>query len=494
VAEGESADSAPGTPLALHVPFDEIAAALAADGWPLAANAPLTLEAGAEGEEIGRWVYALVGPFATVADGISAADLPALWAGEREPLFLAPETAAVFGRLWGPPGPSVTILPADNIAERLWQRDVPLGSRRAIVPFGALQPELKVLTIDHQSPLRGDLDVTTWPLALPLTLSGPPDQRAQWRTAYPQPLTNWQVERMTRVALTGVTALVRAVAYNMELNGILWPGEEVRGVLRSADIAHLSNEVAFVQGCPPPNPVGGTTFCSDPRYFELFLDLGIDVVELTGNHVNDYGANHLAWSIDLYEEAGMQWFGGGRNAADAQTAALFEHNGNRIAFVGCNPVGPPFAWATETGAGSRPCDGMMEAQIGRLQAAGTLVIATLQYNEYYQYRPPADQQAAFRALAQAGATVVSGSQAHHAQGFGFHAGGWIHYGPGNLFFDQMDWLGTRQALVDLLTIYDGRLVGVELWTGLIEQYARPRLMTPAERQNLLETLFANSDW
>ena len=134
------------------------------------------------------------------------------------------------------------------------------------------------------------------------------------------------------------------------------------------------------------------------------------------------------------------------------------------------------------------------AQIRELADEGYVVMATLQYTEYYEYAPTAQQQADFEALIAAGATAVSGSQGHHAQGFGFYQGGFIHYGPGNLFFDQMDMLGTRQTFVDTYTVYNGRLLNVELWTGLIENYARPRLMTPDERAQALTAVFQASGW
>jgi hypothetical protein len=33
-----------------------------------------------------------------------------------------------------------------------------------------------------------------------------------------------------------------------------------------------------------------------------------------------------------------------------------------------------------------------------------------------------------------------------------------------------------------------------LWTGLIENYAKPRLMTPQEREQVLTTVFQASGW
>ncbi|NKQ35637.1 MAG: hypothetical protein HF973_08485 [Chloroflexi bacterium] len=331
-------------------------------------------------------------------------------------------------------------------------------------------------------------------MTLAVNVAGEESAVTQFLAAWNGPVTNRDPARMTRVAMTGVTALVRATAYNMEQFGILWPGEEVGPVLRGADIAHISNEVSFASDCPYPNPVGGTTFCSRDSYFALIEDVGADVIELTGNHLNDWGGENVLRSLEMYEAAGMATFGGGRNLAEAAQPALFEHNGNKIAFVGCNDFGPTFAWATEAGPGSRPCDGTMPTQIAQLRDEGYLVIATLQYEEYYQYPPLPQQELDFKALAAAGATAVSGSQGHHVQGFAFADGAFIHYGPGNLFFDQMDMPGTRQTFVDTYLIYDGRLLSVELWTGLIENYARPRVMTAVEREQALKTLFEASGW
>jgi poly-gamma-glutamate synthesis protein (capsule biosynthesis protein) len=280
----------------------------------------------------------------------------------------------------------------------------------------------------------------------------------------------------------------------MEQNGMLWPAEDVGPVLQNADIAHISNEVSFAPDCPYPNPIGGTTFCSGDNTFALLKFLGTDVVELTGNHLNDWGQENLVRSMEMYEAEGMQTFGGGRDGVEAVQPALFTHNGNKIAFVGCNSFGPAYAWAGEGSAGARPCDGSLAAQISQLVADGYQVIATLQGTEYYQYPATPDQETQFQALAEAGATAVSGSQGHHLQAFAFHQGAFIHYGPGNLFFDQMDQLGTRQAFVDRYIFYNGRLLAIDLWTGLIESYAKPRLMTPEEREDALRTVFQASGW
>lgn len=447
-----------------------------------------------EGTTISRWLYAIAAPFATYSEQTTLAEVQAAWSGTSAPLgtlILGQDVAQTFAAIWGPPAAGVTtVIPAD-LNNTLWAN----RPSWTILPFNRLTPELKVIPLDGRSPLTHDFDQITYPLVITIGVTGEETAVATFRAAWNGPAVNRDPSLLTRVAMSGVTALGRATAYQMEIQGVTAPGLVVGPVLQATDIAHISHEVAFAPDCPYPNPVGDPVFCADDRYLELLQYVGTDVVELTGNHVNDWGAGNLLHTIDLYEAAGMAYFGGGRTLADAQEPALFEHNGNKIAFVGCNPVGPAGAWATAERAGSLPCDyPALYEQIGRLRDDGYFVIATQQYQEFYHYAATPQQQTDFRLLADAGAAAVSGSQGHHAQGFDFHNGAFIHYGLGNLFFDQMQSLGLRQSFIDTYVIYDGRLLSVELFTTLIENYCCPRLMTAEERQQALQSVFQASGW
>lgn len=67
------------------------------------------------------------------------------------------------------------------------------------------------------------------------------------------------------------------------------------------------------------------------------------------------GVDTVPFTIKLYQERGMAYFGGGLNLADAKSPLLVTHNGNQLAFIGCNAPGPIYAWATEDQAGAAPC-------------------------------------------------------------------------------------------------------------------------------------------
>ncbi|MEW6651274.1 MAG: CapA family protein, partial [Chloroflexota bacterium] len=131
---------------------------------------------------------------------------------------------------------------------------------------------------------------------------------------------------------------------------------------------------------------------------------------------------------------------------------------------------------------------------------GYLVIFTFQYFETYRHWVLNFEKEDFRKPADAGAVIVSGSQAHHPMAMEFYGDSFIHYGLGNLFFDQM-WVdtvtipeGTRKEFIDRHVFYDGKHISTELLTAYLEDYSRPRPMTAAERRDFLQAIFTAAGW
>jgi len=450
---------------------------------------------------IGQRVFALVAAFPTLADEAAGADVAAAWHGvpEHGPLRMTQATYAAFSARWGEAAAgAVEIVGAEQIVEALWANRAAWG----LVPFDELDPRLKVLYIDGRSPLRRNLDLSQYPLVVDVALSGDLNEATKFQTVFGAAYTNRDELRMTILGMTGVTALTRDLAWQMEQNGVLFPAEKIRPWLEEVDILHVSNEVSFTPNCTLPVLGSGTVvFCADPRYFELLTSVGVDVIENTGNHMNDWGTFPFSYTLDLFRQHNIPYYGGGYNLADAARPLTVENHGNRIGFVGCNPNGPDGAWATDTLPGSYPCrDGggmdftRVQSQIEALRAQGALPVFTIQYWEFYTYEPTYQQAAEFRRAAELGAAIVSGSQAHHPQGFDFHSGAVIHWGLGNLFFDQSATAGQRQGLLDRYVIYNNRVLNLELLTFIREHYAQPRPLAPEERAGLLAALFAASGW
>lgn len=455
--------------------------------------ARVRVEPGAE-KPLTTWVYALGAAFNTVPDEISLDQFWARWMGANSAgITASPAEAAMLEAIFGPPAEgAVRVVPPGERLDRAWGQPDSV----TVLPFEALEPRWKVLSIGEDSPIHSDFQAEDYVLSMPFGLSGDADLIPEVAAELDWPESNRDPDQLTVVVMTGVTALTRATAYMMDSLGVNYPGRLIRDWMQEADLAHISNEVAFAEDCPAPDPVQqNLRFCSDPQDISLFDSIGVDLIELTGNHVDDWGTVALEYTLGLYRDHGFEYFGGGDDLERAFQPLLIEHNGNRLAFLGCNYAGPINAWATEDGPGATPCDfDRLFAQVADLKSQGYLPIFTFQWNEYYTPRPVEQQQDRFREAVEAGAVIVSGSQAHQPQGMEFYQDGFIHYGLGNLFFDQMWRLEVRQEFLDRHVFYGGRHISTELLTAMLEDWAQPRPMLDQERKAFLEAIFEASGW
>ena len=453
-------------------------------------------------EPLSTWIYALAAPFATVTDDVSTESLVAFWKGN-----------AVF------PASALVMPPAifDSLKTRYGS---PLGDARplaeedlltfcqshqnawAILPFEKLEPQWKVISLDGNSPIHKDFTSENYLLIVqigwdegmrPLTET---ETKLAEEAIQSIPTTNRQADRLTTVILTGVTAMTRATGKEMELYGVLSPAVSIGELMREADIAHVSNEVPFATNCPPPQwqQEIDLVFCSDDKYIDLMREIGTDVVELTGDHFSDYGPEAMYHTLEMYKKEGWSYYGGGKDISEAKQPLKITHNGNKIAFLGCNAKAPGYATASETNPGALHCDmDEIVEQIKTLKDEGYQVIFTFQHQEIYRWNPTEQMIADFHRVADAGAVIVSGSQAHQPHLVEFYGNSLIHYGLGNLFFDQLGWSeDTDKAFLDRHIFYDGKYLGVELITVQFFNWSTPTLMTPEARAVMLQRLFTES--
>lgn len=496
----------------LHLPSGWQAATNreAANLWieipPLARSGGSSSKAGATLGASTRWVYALAAPFPTVTDEVSIQEIQSAWKGKLakaqngRPLLVTAETRDVLKAYWGPASTAgIRVVDPAGLLDAAWNE-----TAWAIIPFEEIKPRWKILRVDRQSPLDKEFDPQKYPLAIPILAHAPGNASLNLPGSLP---SNRDPEKLTVLVMTGVTALSRHIGERMESKGLTYPARDIRDWLASADLTHISNEVSFYTMCPKPGPErADMRFCSSPKYIALLEDVGTDIVELTGNHNLDWGLQPFLDSLVMYRQRGWGTYGGGTNLAEAQQPLRLEDHGNKIAFLGCSPAGPQNVWATADKPGSTPCNfDRLEQEIRDLRSAGYLPVVTLQAVETDTYLPPPAQGAPdFRRLARVGAVIVSGSQSHvpqtmtfvdlDASGQGEITSSFVHYGLGNLFFDQMKPIETRQEFIDRHVFYNGKYLGVELLTALLEDYARPRPMNPAERQSFLQKIFALSSW
>ncbi len=453
------------------------------------------------GNPISTWIYALAAPFPTVTNTIPAKTFLGFWQrAEAAPftrLILDAETLKALQSRLGAPVGDVEVLDADRLLLAAWTTE----NTWAVIPFEQIQPRWKIIALDGQSPLHKDFEQQKYPLAIQISLTASQGAQSAALAERLQPFlaqSNRDPDKLVTVILTGVTAMVRGTASEMEEKGITRGADVIGPVTREADILHISNEVPFAVDCKDPVPKlsGKLSFCSKDSYLELLEAVGTDVVELTGDHFQDWGEAALEHTLELYRQNGLPYYGGGLNIEEARQPVKLEIKGTKIAFLGCNAKPTIYGNATAEKGGNFRCDWeYMTAEVKSLRAEGYLPIVTFQHLEFYQWTAQSQLVADFHKMADAGAVIVSGSQSHQPHGMEITDTAVLHYGLGNLFFDQYGLaLYTNYGFLDRHVFYDGKYLGVEPLPIQFKDYSQPVWPEESTRSWLMEVFFSVSEW
>ncbi|RLT40711.1 MAG: hypothetical protein DWI57_08010, partial [Chloroflexi bacterium] len=358
--------------------------------------------------------FAPVVAFSTVTDDIAQAELAARWQGAGGgSLAVTREYVAELHALLGTPMAESVIVTDTNGILALVEAD---ASAVGIVPFDRLHPRFKVLSVDGVSVLDNHLDPSTYSLAAAVAVRGSyATELAELLAAQVTNGSNRDADRLTTLVMTGVTAMTRVTAAKMERNGYDYPARIISPTLSAADITHISNEVPFIEGCVVNASQDNLTMCSDTTYWAALEAVGTDIVGLSGNHVNDFGRDGARESIGWYRENDIAIYGSGLTVEEACAPLLWEHNGNRFAFIAALAFGPSFAWATDELPGACYYYDHKEEifeTIKKLRPEVDVIAVELQYLETYNPYPTGEQVTEFREVRAQGVDIVTGVQSH----------------------------------------------------------------------------------
>ncbi len=302
---------------------------------------------------------------------------------------------------------------------------------------------------------------------------------------------------------TGVTALTRQMQTKLKATGdASLFAAKIADFLKSADYTHTSNEVSFADDCDNNRDMA---FCADNRMFTVLQDSGINIVELTGNHNNDWGASSNRDTIDFYHQNNIKTVGGGKDEEDAKTPLRISDKNTNITMIAVN--NSTSTKANGQGAsGDHPGANIYDEnttinQIKEAKENGDFVIVDIQFFECYSYPddgeempscdlPISGQEEFFKHLADAGADLIIGTQAHQPQTYELYKNTPIYYGLGNLFFDQIQWPGTSRSLVLTHYFKDGNLLQTKVTPTMYDSNFQTAIMDDASAKRYINRLMS----
>ena len=298
-------------------------------------------------------------------------------------------------------------------------------------------------------------------------------------------------------AQTGVTALARGM--NRKLNEVgdaTYFSEKISDFLSGFDLTHTSNESSF------SDYATGDNICSDVRFIDTLKNIGLDIVELTGNHNQDCGDEAAENTINIYQENNISIVGGGKTADEAAVPLEINEKGNGITFLAYN-LSTGGATTDDTPGANQYDEDNAVKEITAAKERGDKVIVDIQYYECSAYASEyedntcdyadssaGDQVGFFRHLIDLGADVVVGTSAHQPQTYEKYGDGVIYYGLGNLFFDQIWWPGTTRSLVLAHYFYDGKLLQTKVIPTVYDANMQTALMDETAARAFLVRLIS----
>lgn len=284
-------------------------------------------------------------------------------------------------------------------------------------------------------------------------------------------------------AQTGVTALSRGMNTKLsQVGDASYFAANIGDYLSGFDLTHTSNESSF------SNYASGENICSDARFMDTLLKIGLDIVELTGNHNQDCGDESASETIDLYIKNNIKTVGGGKTANEAAKPLLINEKGTGITFLAYNLSTGGATYDDTPGANQYYEDSFIK-EVAEAKNRGDFVVVDIQYYECSAYvsetedttcdyadSSAGDQVGFFRHLIDLGADIVVGTSAHQPQTFELYGDGAIYYGLGNLFFDQCWWPGTARSLILAHYFYNGKLLQTKVVPTFYDQNFQTALM------------------
>ncbi len=246
-------------------------------------------------------------------------------------------------------------------------------------------------------------------------------------------------EEDTVLLFAGDVMIGNAVEQIYDTQGITGiVSEEILAEMQNADIMMLNNEFQFSNR---GTPMEGKqyTFQTDPKYVQVLLDLGVDIVSLANNHSLDFGQEALLDTFTTLDNAGILHVGAGDTKERAEALQIIEVNGKKFGFLSATRVIPVVEWNIENcqpGLFATYDDTRLVQRIKESREECDFLTVYVHWGIEREAYPQDYQRNIAAHCFEAGADLIIGAHPHCLQGIEFMNGKPVFYSLGNYIFNQ----------------------------------------------------------
>lgn len=169
------------------------------------------------------------------------------------------------------------------------------------------------------------------------------------------------------------------------------------------------------------------------------VELNINIVSLANNHFFDLGPQGAEHTIDLLDQLGIKYCGGGRNIEEASKPVVETINGKTIAFLAfCDWREETTGWcpfATENAPGVNPMyDDYVVSEIRKYRSLYDYIVVIPHWGKEYQTSPTKEVYKMAKLMIKSGADLVLGGHTHSVQPIWTYRKSVVVFSLGNFFF------------------------------------------------------------
>ena len=266
--------------------------------------------------------------------------------------------------------------------------------------------------------------------------------------------------------------------------------EPIRPLLSNADLtvvnmeSPLSEEPYISPRDSRPKAYHSTksyVFSSHPVAVQALKSAGVDVVGLGNNHIYDLLEEGLEKTMGTLDQAGVPYFGAGRDETSAWKPVLITIKGQTLAMIGCTtifaPVPPVSDHDITYTASDAPGKGgaafceeeKLRGAIESVKAQGAVAIVMIHGGFEYNWKPSPNMANFSEIARQAGATLVINHHPHVVGGLTWDSSTLTAYSLGNFIFDQTIW-PTFESYLLAVTLRNGQVLRVYAEPLIVEDF------------------------
>lgn len=213
-----------------------------------------------------------------------------------------------------------------------------------------------------------------------------------------------------------------------------------------------------------------------PRVLPLIKKY-FSAVSLANNHSGDYGPEAFSKMLDLLDDSGIKYFGGGRDIRAAHEPVIFEVKGKRIAILGYNLFFPRSFEALDDRPGSAWAeDDYVRADIKKAREVhkADIVVTYPHWGWENEKIASANQVALAHLMIDSGADAVIGGHPHVTQNIEVYKGKTIFYSLGNFVFDSFETEDTNTGWAVEMTIESDSKISWKIYEAKLDGNGIPR--------------------